>query len=51
MPTFDFQCQFPMSKIIRIFLIVLLKNINLGARFLFMTFFDDINFESLNILK
>ena len=36
---FDFQSQFSMSKIIRIFLIFFsLKNINLGAHFLFDIF-------------
>ena len=44
-PKFDFQSQFCMSKIIRIFLnFFLLKNINLGAHFLLLTFFDNINF-------
>ena len=34
-PTFDFQSQFSMSKIIQIFLILFsLKNTNLGAQFL-----------------
>ena len=44
-PKFDFQSQFFMSKIIGIFLIFFsLKNINLGAHFLLLTFFDNINF-------
>ena len=39
-PKFDFQSQFSMSKIIRIFLIFFsFKNINLGAHFLLLTFF------------
>ena len=42
---FDFQSQFSRSKIIRIFLIFFsLKNMNLGAHFLLLTFFDNINF-------
>ena len=42
----DFQSQFSMSKIIRIFLIFFsLMNINLGAHFLLLTFFDNINFS------
>ena len=41
----DFQSQFSMSKIIRISQVFfLLKNINLGAHFLSLTFFDSINF-------
>ena len=44
-PNFDFQSQFSMSKIIGIFLnFFSLKNINLGAHFLLLTFFDNINF-------
>ena len=44
-PKFDFQSQFSMSKIVRIFLIFFpLKTINLGAYFLLLTFFDNINF-------
>jgi hypothetical protein len=43
-PKFNFHSQFSMSKIIRIFLIFFsLKNINLGAHFLLLTFFDNIN--------
>ena len=43
---FDFRSQFSMSKIIRNFLISFfpLKNINLGAHFLFLTCFDNVNF-------
>jgi hypothetical protein len=42
---FDFQSQFSMSKIIRIFLnFFSLKNTNLGAHYLFLKFFDSINF-------
>ena len=44
-PKFDIQSQFSMSKIIGIFLnFFSLKNTNLGAHFLFLTFFDNINF-------
>ena len=44
-PKFDFQSQFSMSKIIRIFLnFFLLKNTNLGAHILLLTFFDKIIF-------
>ena len=51
-PKFDFQSQFPMSKIILIFLIFFsLKNTNLGANFLLLTFFDRINFEIFLLLK
>ena len=43
-PKFDFQSQFYMSKIIRIFLENFsLKYTNLGANFLLLTFFDKIN--------
>ena len=43
-PKFDFQSQFSMSKIIWIFLnsFFSLKNINLGAHFLLLTWFDKI---------
>ena len=45
MPISDFQSQFSMSKIIRIFLKKnSLKNINLGACFLLLTFFENLNF-------
>ena len=41
----DFQSQFSTSKIIRIFLnFFSLKNTNLGAHFLLLTFFDKISF-------
>ena len=40
---FDFQSQFSMSKIIGIFL-------NLGAHFLLLTFFDNINFKAFYVL-
>ena len=41
----DFQSQFSMSKIIRIFLIFFsLKNMILGAHFLLLTFFENFNF-------
>ena len=43
-PKFDFQSQFSMAKIIGIFLIFSLKDTNLGAHFLLMTAFDNINF-------
>ena len=40
-PKFDFQSQFSTSKIIQKFLIFFsLKNTNLGAHFLLLTFFD-----------
>ena len=42
-PKFDFQSQFFMSKIIRIFLNFFFS-LNLGAHFLLLTFFDNINF-------
>ena len=50
MPKFDYQSQFSMSKIIGIWVsptlshFFSLKNINLGAHFLLLTFFDNINF-------
>ena len=45
MLNFDFQSQFPISKIIAIFLIFLaLKNMNLVAPFLSLAFFDNVNF-------
>ena len=45
LPKFDFQSQLSMSNIIRIFLnFYSLKNINLGAHFLLLTFFDNVNF-------
>ena len=46
LPISDFQIQFSMSKIIRIFLnfFFSLKNINLGAHFLLLTFFENFNF-------
>ena len=51
-PKFDFQSQFSMSKIIRIFLIFFsLKNINFVAHFLLLTFFDNINFWITLLLK
>ena len=43
-PKLDVQNEFSMSKIIGIFLIFSLKDTNLGAHFLIMTSFDDINF-------
>ena len=44
-PESDFQSQFSTSKIIRIFLIFFsLKNISLGACFLFLSFFENFNF-------
>ena len=44
-PRFDFQNQFSTSKIIQIFLNSFsMKNTNLGANFLFLTFIDKINF-------
>ena len=47
MPKFDFQSQFSISKIIRIFLIFFsLKNIILGAHFLLLTFVENFNFWS-----
>ena len=51
-PILDFQSEFSMSKIIQIFLgFFSLNNMNSGAHFLFVTFFDDINFKSLYYLK
>ena len=51
MPKFDFQ--FPMSKIIRMFLnfFFSLKNTNLEAHFLLLAFFDKINFLTTLLLK
>ena len=53
MPIFDLQSQFSMSKIIGIFLnfFFSLKNINLGAHFLVLAFFDQINFLTILLLK
>ena len=49
---FDIHSQFSMSKIIGIFLIFFsLKNINLGAHFLLLIFFDKINFLNHFITK
>ena len=46
------SCQFSMTKIIRIFLFFFsLKNTNLGAHFLLMTFFDKINFKIFLLRK
>ena len=46
-PKSDFQSEFSMSKIIRIFLFFFsLKNIILGANFSLLTFFDNFNFYS-----
>ena len=52
-PKFDFQSQFSMSKIIRIFLdfFFSLKNTNLEAHFLLLAFFDKINFLTTLLLK
>ena len=48
----DFQSQFSMSKIIRIFLnFFSLKNTNLETHFLLLAFFDEINFLSTLLLK
>ena len=48
----DFQSQFSMSKIIRIFLnFFSLKNTNLEAHFLLLAFFDKINFLTTLLLK
>ena len=45
MPISDFQSDFSMSKIIRIFLIFFsLKNTNLGAHILLLAFFENSNF-------
>ena len=44
-PILDFQSEFSMSKIIRIFLKKFsLKNMILGAHFLLWTFFENFNF-------
>ena len=44
-PKSDFQSQFSMSKIIRIFLIFFsLKNISLEEGFLLLSFFENFNF-------
>ena len=46
MPISDFQSQFSMSKNTRNFLnFFSLKNINLGAHFLLLTFFENFNFQ------
>ena len=51
-PKFDFQSQFSTSKIIRILLIFFsLKNINLGAHFLFLLILCSIKIERLLFLK
>ena len=48
----DFQSQFSVSKIIRIFLnFFLLKNTNLEAHFLLLALFDKINFLTILLLK
>ena len=52
MPKFDFQSQFSMSKIIRIFLnFFSLKNTNLEAPFFVIGIFDKINFLITLLLK
>ena len=52
MSKFEFQSQFCMSKIIRIFLIFFsLTNTNLEAHFLLLAFFDKINFSTTLLLK
>ena len=51
-PKSDFQSQFSTSKIIRIFLKkISLKNINLGAHFLFLLILCSIKIEQLLFLK
>ena len=48
----DFQSQFSMSKIIRIFLnFFFIDNTNLEAHFLLLAFFDKINFLTTLLLK
>ena len=47
----DFQSQFSMSKIIRIFLNFFFLNKNLEAHFLLLAFFDKINFLTTLLLK
>ena len=48
----DFQSEFSMSKIIESFSIFFsLKNTNLGAHFLLLTLFDNINFSTTLLLK
>ena len=52
MPISDFQSQFSMSKIIRIFLnFFSLKNINLGAHFCYWHFLKTSIFKALYLLK
>jgi hypothetical protein len=43
LPKLDFQNQFLLSKIIQIFFFVCLKNMNLGAHCLLLTYFDNFN--------
>ena len=43
-PKSDFQGQFAMSKIVRIFPLVSLKNISLEEGFLLLSFFESLNF-------
>ena len=45
-PILDFQNEFFMSKIIRIYHFFSLKNTNLGAHFLFLASFDNFDFKS-----
>ena len=51
-PILDYQSEFSMSKIIRIFLRKnSLKNINLGHQLLLQIFFDKFNFKNNLFLK
>ena len=50
-PKLEFQSEFSMSKIIRIFLIFSLKNKNLGAHFLLKRIFGSFNFKATFLLK
>ena len=51
-PKSDFQSEFSMSKIIRIFLIFFsMKNKGLGAHFLLKSFFCNFNFKTPLLLK
>ena len=51
-PKLDFQSEFFMSKIIRIFLIFFsLKTKNLGSHFLLKSFFGNFNSNSTFLLK
>ena len=51
MPISDFQSQFSMSKIVRIFLIFFIEEYQLRGMCLLLTFFENLNFYSTLFTK